>query len=352
MKQRIGFLGGNSQLAAELAVYATIQGDVEAVCFLRSEFSAPFFRLLGISYHLIDYRAVSSEAREALAGCEAVIDCSFPASQVQDTLPQITLVTRQVMDGLKPGTRYIYMSSIMAFGMSPTADTVRHCYIPRTGYAWIKRKAEEIVLESAGKHQLRAYVFRLGQVHGVLQSVSQHFRQSLSAGVVRTTGNPESVTTAVFSHSVFEAILRCLRDELSEQSVFALVAIPQWSLDSLFSFYRSYYGIDCKIVFIGCAHPGQHGVQILKVQLQKMVSSSRGIIEPFMIRTAPQVVPRLKGLFRQQSIAHSSPVTEKTLSHLFGKIPGKYVDGTKSSMEYTIAEQRRIEASLAAALVP
>ena len=142
-------------------------------------------------------------------------------------------------------------------------------------------------------------------MHGLLQSVSQHYLQLISTGAVVSAGNRGSLTNIVFSHSIYLGILKCITGNLRHDVTYTLVADPQWRLDSLFAFYQKFYQAECEVQFVD--HPRCDRLPGLQLSSRAMLELARGVLEPVMIQAAPWILPSLKRYFPAQVCIDCEP---------------------------------------------
>ena len=344
-KPRVALLGANSQVATEVALFSTLADDLELIGFVRSDYSAAMLKLLGIKFVTIDYDCLDKNNKDLLASCDLIVDFSYPSVQTQEILPAIRHMTAAIIQSLRNGTQYAYMSSIAAFGMPPESSEIRRYIIPRNTYAFIKRRAERLVAAFAKNKGIVPYIFRLGQVHGVLQSVTKYFAECISLRSVTVTGRPNSLCNIIFPHSIYHAIARCARRELIPNTTYALVASPQWSLRTLFDYYREQLQSPCEIIYVGSTPRRQdlaRGAPLLSALV-----FSRGILEPAVMTIYPNLLPRMKAWYRRRAI--SSPARANgspDILNIVGNVPCPVVEGIYSSVKDTILAQSRIEDKL------
>ena len=67
------------RLQHEVAACRAIWNDFDVICFIRSDFSVPFFERLGLRWCIIDYEDITPAARATLAECDLIADFSLPA---------------------------------------------------------------------------------------------------------------------------------------------------------------------------------------------------------------------------------------------------------------------------------
>jgi nucleoside-diphosphate-sugar epimerase len=347
-RKKIGLLGGNGQVATEVATFAALQGACDVICFVRADYGAVLLKTLGISYRVIDYTNIQSDDVAALQQCDLIADFSYPTDQQkQNSLETIERNSKAVMKCLRTEAHYVYMSSFMAFGMPSKAEQIHDFRVPRSAYAWIKRSAERLIFTLARRYGLRAYNFRLGQVHGQLQSVTKEYRQLMREGSLVVNGHPDSVSNIVFTHSIYHALLKCAEGTVPSRTTYSLVCSPQWRWSEVFKFYEDVFALSCHIRYQGFARTDQ---AFLKAVFARAVSA-RDIIEPFLLRFFPSVMPLLKGEFRKKIAIMGREITGKPdICNIFGVAPGLAMDGIHSSFDETRSAQQDVRRFLNNAL--
>ena len=350
---KLALLGANGQIASEVALYLADRQDVELRGFTRSRYGTVLLDLAGIPSAVINFSNVSDENRALLSDMDAVIDCTFPAGQAQTLAGMVEANAAAVMKCMKPDAVFIHSSSISAFGMPIDSTELRNHKFARTSYARIKRSAEKRISRCGRRHGIRVSHLRLGQVHGVLQSVTRQFRSLIAQGRIRSTGQGTSLSTTVFCHSVAEAYVRAARAEFPDSSVTTVVSDPQWTLETLFDVYRDITSTPFSIEYLGAsAQPTRRG---LAVRLIRAGTPFRSVLESQVLPLVPGIAPRLKGMYRMHATERERRATTHNgepdpLFHLVGRVPGRVSNGIKSSPEESIAAFRQIEALLAETL--
>src|SRR5262249_34829951 len=154
----------------------------------------------GIDHQLLG-PAADDRFREQIGAMDVILDFGYPTGQNHEILQRSKDSIAGILGCMKKGGAYFYMSTISAYGMPENGKWLRHYRLPRTSYAYIKRKIEAFTMKEGGRLGVRIYNFRLGQVHGFLQSVSGSFRQKLSETAVAVIdGNPDDRVNVIFIH--------------------------------------------------------------------------------------------------------------------------------------------------------
>ncbi|MBS1659720.1 MAG: NAD(P)-dependent oxidoreductase [Bacteroidetes bacterium] len=296
---KIGIVGASSQTGSSVAFFLQKFPDVEVTCFIRSSYSRIFFDLLKITCDSLDLNN-ADEAKQKLGQLDVVLDFSYPAGQLHEILSRSKDSIARTIAAMKKDSSYFYMSSIMAYGMPENDKNLKHWSIPRTSYAYIKRTIEGHTVAQGSKHGVKIYNFRLGQVHGFLQSVNGSFRKKLSdAPIARVDGNKEDSVNIIFIYTLCEAIVQCARGQ-HKPGLYTLVSSPQWTLEQLYGYYIDYYKLPATMEYV----PGnQQKAKVSLVQWGlRLARPYRSVLETYLLMRMPGMAVKLKGSFRQSQL--------------------------------------------------
>jgi len=342
---KILILGGNSQVGAEVALYLKTRAGIDLTCAVRSEYSSALFRVAGIKYKVIDYKN-SELLKETMGTSDVVVEFAYPAGQLVEIQNTIRGNFTAVFRAMAPGSKFVNMSSIMAFGMPGNSSVLKDYFLPRTSYGLIKRKSERIASDLGKQFGISVYNFRLGQVHGLLQSVSQEFINNLAGNEFSTNGTAASISNTVFASSVGEAVLGCAFGEI-KPDLYTVVSSPQWSLEELFDYYRSRYQLTGRPRYSAgeTRNPSLYSVLLQHAKVKFL--SLREILETYVLLRAPSLFPRAKGIFRIKSVADDiaslNHRDRPTLHHLLGEVPGRVLSQIKSSPVEVMKADQELE---------
>lgn len=298
----IGIIGASSQVGSSLAFFFKRFTNYEVTCFVRSSYSEKFFDMLEIPYKQINLED-KIQLRKELKNFDVVLDFTYPTGQIYTIPDTIKSNINNIISSMAPGSTYIYMSSIMALGMPSERKYVKNFYIARTSYGYIKRLAEKVTFKYGRKYNIAAYNFRLGQVHGFLQSVNSSFREKLSqTQLAYIDGNSHEVTNTIFISSVANAIIRCAK-KLELPGTYTLVSSPQWTLGDLYNYYLEYYNMDTTIQFIPAIRKAKK-ITISK-SIFEIIKSRRYLFEIYLFMRAPLLSLKSKGKYRERNIMNA-----------------------------------------------
>jgi nucleoside-diphosphate-sugar epimerase len=290
---RIGIIGASSQVGSSLSYYLKLAG-VEVICFTRSTYSEIFFDILGIRCEGVDLND-KEDLKKKFKGLDAVVDFTYPTGQIFSIKSSIRKNTDRIISSMPINAVYIYMSSIMAYGMPPEVKYIYDYLIPRSSYAYLKRYAEKVSKKIGKQFGVRVYNFRLGQVHGNLQSVNSSFRKKLLQNDrAYVDGTPDDLTNTIFVNSISEAILKCTRG-VNKPGIYTLVSNPQWTLKELYDYYLEYYNLSTTLIY----QPSKKKKsKFIFDYFFNMLKGYRSFLETNILINFPSAALRIKGSYR------------------------------------------------------
>lgn len=335
---KIGIIGASSQTGSSVAWFLQKFPEIQVVCFIRSSYSRIFFDLMNITCESLDVNN-AEEARQKLGALDVVLDFGYPAGQLHEILSRSKDSIGKTIAAMKKGGSYFYMSSIMAYGMPDNDHQLRHFSIPRTPYAYIKRTIEKFTFAQGRKHGVNIYNFRLGQVHGFLQSVNGSFRKKLSeTNIALLDGNKEDPVNIIFIYPLCEAIVQCAKGE-HKPGLYTLVSTPQWTLEQLYRYYTDYYNLPTDLAY------APRTVKKARVGLvQRCINLARpyrSVLETYLLMRVPSLAVKLKGSFRQSELLSGGPGANR--EYLDANLLGTPTVPTISGLTTDPASIKRIE---------
>lgn len=340
---RIGILGASSQTGSSVAFFLKRFSDVQVTCFIRSSYSKVFFELYGIEYRYLDSNDEAGFG-QAIGAMDVILDFGYPTGQLHEILQRSKESIRKVFSAMKEGGMYFYMSSIMAYGMPETDKWIRNYSFPRTSYAYIKRSIEKFSFSEGKKAGLKIYNFRLGQVHGFLQSVSGSFRKKLSdTDTALIDGDRGDLVNIIFIYPLCEAILQCIKGE-QPPGLYTLVSTPQWTLEDLYGYYCRYYHLKAHLLFVPRERKSR------KSLFQRMIGLAkpyRSILETYILMRFPALAVGMKGNFRRSELLHQRGAIQRGMEYidynLLGTPPLRTIPGLTTDPEKIMQIEKEYE---------
>ncbi len=296
---RIAIFGASSQVGSSVAFYLKHFTTHEPICFIRSKYSAVFFEISNIKTVAININDIS-KLRAELKNVDVVLDFSLPAADAFEMGRIIKQNLQGIIRAMPGHAIFIYMSSIMAYGMPSDDKFLKSYTFPRALYGFTKRKAEKAAATLGTNYAIPVYNFRLGQVHGFLQSVSESFRDKLSsAKVAYLDGNENDLTNTIFISSLAEAVIECGSGKV-KPSTYTLISHPQWTLGELYKFYLSFFSLNTTINYKPKLSEKKRSI---KRVLLTRVKKYRPLIETYILSLMPKTSIAIKGKYRVGEIA-------------------------------------------------
>lgn len=336
---KIGIIGANGQVGAEVALHLASFPEVSLTCFVRSDYSAVLLRRFGIDCRTCDFDS-ARELSSYLDGLDLVADFSYPAGPTPELIDRIRRHVSSVMSKMQPGARFAYMSSLMAFGMPTGATQIRHYRFARTTYAAIKRASERVVLKSAKQRGIVPYCIRVGEVHGRLQAVSQHLRHRLTRNQVCIGNRSDDLSITVFASSIAHAVIRCAAG-LEKPGITSLVSAPQWTLSQLYAYYSDELDSPADYRFLPINRRSIR--RRMAARASRSLTDWRPFIELLLLMRSPWLFNRFKGAYRRsRPAAHGEPVwpTAQKSVHIVGAVPQPTFTDIQSSVDVVRAADR------------
>ena len=313
---RIAILGASSQVGSSIAFYLKYFTQHEPICFIRSKYSSVFFDMANIKTIGVDIKDTQLLKKE-LKDVDVVLDFSLPSAEGFEMLRIIKQNIDKIISATPPHAVFIYMSSIMAYGMPSRNKQLRSYLFPRALYGFIKRKAEKNVRSSGAKYKVPVYNFRLGQVHGFMQSVSESFIDKLSSvKVAYLDGKETDLTNTIFISSLSEAIIACGLKQI-KASTYTLISYPQWTLYELYNYYFTRFSLYTDIIY----QPKLVDKRSLFGKLFfKKIKQYRAFIETYILTKLSSASIYLKGKYRVVEI--NAEINEDKISYIDQNVIG------------------------------
>lgn len=340
---KIGIIGASSQVGSSLALHLKEHTGIIPVCFIRSVYPAIFFEISGIEYRILDTNNPVG-LKKIFSDIDLFVDCGYPSGQLYEITKQIKAQLNNLFAAMPRGASFIYCSTIMAFGMPDQQKKVKNYIIPRSTYAYLKRIAEKTVRNLSGKNSIDGFIFRLGQVHGFLQSVNGSYREKLSMNkTITVEGNPGDLVNIIFIETLAEAVIRAGTKKIPA-GTYSLVNFPQWTLKQLYDHYTVYYSLQNEVRYItGFTQPAKS--PRYKISLGSL-KKYRALPETFFLTRSKNIYIKVKGKYRLMNIKRSineSSTAEYSDFHLLGQNPGKMLIDLPCKPQYIFDKEKEMD---------
>lgn len=348
----IGVLGANGQVATEVCLHLSRRDDVRVVPICRSELSAAFLRRCGLECRIGSFTS-PEEARDVLAGCDLVVDCTMPAGTASRIRAAITSLVTSAVEGAPQGARYVYVSSIMALGMGPEDRRFVEPWLAGTIYGATKRYGEKLVRSCGMRVGREVYALRLGEVHGEIQAVSRTIRSRVRPG---ESWVPDGPSYAVFTFTVAEALAQIALGR-ERPGVYTLVSQPEWSYAELYGFWCRRAGVEPLIALEPAAATGRLGRaraalrRWLVEPIARFAVAQRERAGGYLLVHAPALEQRVVARFHTRNARNAIEAELGSRRHrvfpkqFAGRAPGArlaHLSDSRSAMEPAASEVARL----------
>ena len=231
---RIGVLGASGQVGTEVCLFLTTYADVHPVGLVRTYVSGALLRRFGVDVR-VGTLSDQHRCKALLGDCDLVVDFSVNTGEVTDIKTHYQQNITRALDGTHGQARYVFISTINAFGMSTRLNRAKHYILPHSTYAHTKRYAERLTMRLGRQLGRETYVFRLGHVHGLLQRVSEETRQLVRCKY-RRFEYPDTPSYTIFCHTIAEGLVQVARGR-ERPGIYTLISEPPWTWREVLEYY-------------------------------------------------------------------------------------------------------------------
>jgi nucleoside-diphosphate-sugar epimerase len=175
--KKILILGASGQIGKELSI--KLKDKLNLYCHARSEIAATYFKENNINY--ISGELKEKEIINEISASDIIFDLAAPNSGTLSQTKQFYKDRLElVIKNMKKNTKFIFASSINAFGMSEHRRLLKNYIIPSSVYCANKRFAEKLSEKLGKQNIVDIYILRLSEVHGKYQRASENLKKLIS----------------------------------------------------------------------------------------------------------------------------------------------------------------------------
>jgi nucleoside-diphosphate-sugar epimerase len=231
----VGIIGASGQVGTEVCLFLKTYPGVRVIAIVRAAVSGSILRRSGIEVRVGTF-AAPEESTRLVGDCDVVIDFSaISTGEVAQIRAHYAKNITAALQYSPSWARYVFISTINAFGMGDDFNRAKSYWIPHSVYAYTKRYAERRALRLGKLQGKEVFVFRLGHVHGLLQRVSQHTAE-LVGGPYTQFEYPDTPSYTIFCHTIAEAIVSVGAGK-EAPGIYTLVSEPAWSWKEVLQYY-------------------------------------------------------------------------------------------------------------------
>jgi len=207
LNKKVLLLGSTGQIGKELSLLIKGNKNIDLICHARTKVSAAFFSNNNIKSVISDFK--SEVLRSEIRTADLIFDLAAPTNgNLKDTKIFYQERINYLMEHIKPETKFIFASSMNAFGLSEQNNKLKSYIIPSSVYAANKRFAENLIINITKQKNIESYIVRLGHVHGNFQKVSVYLKNLISNEYIFEI--PNTPAWIVFISSIYEMLINIL----------------------------------------------------------------------------------------------------------------------------------------------
>lgn len=229
---RVVLIGGNGQVASEVALILSGIPSIEVRPVARSLGGSAFLRYQGIRVchgHITE----AEDARRIQRGADVVANFALAHGSPAESMAANEAIIRQSFDSSPSNAIIVFFSTLAVRELLGSK---------RTLYTKLKLRNEQQVLHLAKKNGRQAYVLRLGHVAGEYQNISLLCRDQLSKPPVAIP-DPGRLSNVVHTVTVADAIVAIGERRAGPPGLYDLVNVPQWTWRQVYSREADILGI-------------------------------------------------------------------------------------------------------------
>ncbi|MDX6611687.1 MAG: hypothetical protein QOD75_873 [Blastocatellia bacterium] len=214
-------------------------GFCQPIGIARSAHSTALLKRAGIDCRWGDV-ANPEIATELLADCDLVFDLAFPSGKnIRETKRMLRARISSILLAVRPAKGFILASTTAVYRYNSSLPFFR-------AYRSMKLFAERLSRRLGSQNNVPVFIFRLGQVHGALQSCSESLKVNLSnhPGPIHV---PDQASNAIFVFSIAEAIRSVLFARVAPKT-YTMIASPAWSFADLVEWYSKPMGLNPTVI--------------------------------------------------------------------------------------------------------
>ena len=210
LNKKILLLGATGQIGKELSLYLDKNKNIDLICHARTKVAATFLNNHKINCIISDIK--SEELKKSIKEADLIFDLVAPSSgTLKETKNFYKDRLNYLLDNMRPKTKFVFASSMNAFGLSIRNYKLKNYLIPASIYASNKRFAEKLLIKKAKKKLISPYIIRLSDVHGNFQRVSQYIKKLISNEYIFEI--PKTSAWIVFIPTIYEMLISIIDDQ-------------------------------------------------------------------------------------------------------------------------------------------
>jgi len=327
--KKILILGASGQIGKELSI--KLKDKLNLYCHARSEIAATYFKENNINY--ISGELKEKEIINEISASDIIFDLAAPNSGTLSQTKQFYKDRLElVIKNMKKDSKFIFASSINAFGMSEHRRLLKNYIIPSSVYCANKRFAEKLSEKLGKQNIVDIYILRLSEVHGKYQRASENLKKLISQKYIFEV--PDTPAWIISISNIEEALMGIIENK--EKPGLYTLTNDHIYWNDLLKFFATEIKCDVKIKI-------KKNIKLtflsyLKNEIKKLIVSRKDLIRGNITFTKDfEEIKKLN--YRVETTKKINDGLDgvkyyKDLNKYFGVLPGKRITNLKKSNFY------------------
>lgn len=226
---KLGLVGANGQVGAELCLLLAEHKEIELIPICRNRSGSSFLRWRGIACRH-GRVAVSKDAERLLSDCDVVVNSSLATGTPAEIRRIEAQIASNVFRYSKPQAAIIHFSTQSVYGDPRAGKRIRW----RNPYGRAKLATERRVRMESRRAGKAAYILRLGHVCGAHQEISNTIRSAIRARSVVLPARNRSSNT-VYTAAIIGTIEQILAGK-TPPGTYDLMNAPRWTWREVYEY--------------------------------------------------------------------------------------------------------------------
>jgi nucleoside-diphosphate-sugar epimerase len=221
-------LGGNGQVAAEIALYLARQPGIHVRPVVRTRGGSAFLRLNGVTVWHGDV-SHPDDAQAMLEGADVVANFALASGTPRESLARNRVIIERSISAAPPGATIVFCSTLAVHGEYDLEGRRR-----RSFYGDMKRANERQVRTLARRAKRPAYILRLGHVIGAHQNLARVIHSEIADPPVRLPF-PDRPSNVVATATIADALIAIAENRAGTPGTYDLVNVPNWTWQEVYA---------------------------------------------------------------------------------------------------------------------
>jgi nucleoside-diphosphate-sugar epimerase len=249
---RVGVIGANGQVGAELCLLLEGRPGIDLVPICRTRSGSAFLRWQGLACR---HGRVSdpADAARLMGDCEVIVNSSLASGSPASILNTEDAIIRSAFEHSGAAATIIHFSTQSVYGDPAAGRLLRW----RNPYGRAKHATEREVHRQSRRCRKPAFILRLGHVCGTMQEISESIRRDLRQNAV-TLPHEDCSSNTVYVAAIAGAIEQIVRGGVAP-GTYDLMNHPRWTWRQVYEYEARSQGCEFEPKIASASRKREHG---------------------------------------------------------------------------------------------